>query len=185
MANISENKAVLLAGAAWFTIKFVSGYFLSFEETITVGVLTNLFIILTLSVIFIRRHVKNVPAAESNWIADVRAAARPVLKYAFLGGLLIGFYNYVIAKETLQLKEAEFRQGLHQQYANQEAYKKLQDENPTFQNLSAEEAEKRALENYEKFNSPYLQITMSLFALVISGLFYSTATALIWRKMMG
>lgn len=126
-----------------------------------------------------------MPKSESHVLDDIRATARPVLKYAVLVAVLIGVYNYVIAAEETAQHEQAFREQLHEQYSNIESYKAFQQANPAFMETPAAEAEASALESFEKFNHPFAQITISLLALVLAGILYSAVTAIVWRKFLG
>jgi hypothetical protein len=182
---MSENKLVLLCAGLWLLVKVVLKYTVPLDQNVMVGVLMNLFFILLIAVLSIRKHVIATPKSESHLLDDMRSTARPVLKYAVLAALLIGLYNYIIAAEETAQHEQAFREQLHEQYSNVESYKEFQLANPAFMDVPAEEAEASALESFEKFNHPFAQTTVSLMALVLAGLLYAGVTAVIWRKLLG
>lgn len=179
-----ENKLVLICGALWLITKTVLHNFISHEANVQAGVMLNLFLILLIAVFAIRQKVKGTRGKESHFLDDLKGVLRATSKYVLLSILCLAAFNYGIARQTTLNKETEYMRLIEEQYDNPENYAELQKDNFQLENVTAAEAKAQQIESFELFSKWYVQLTLSLLALMLAAILYSLLVSILWRRLM-
>ncbi|MDG1261356.1 MAG: hypothetical protein P8H59_01130 [Flavobacteriales bacterium] len=180
---MKENTLILICGALWLLTKTVLHNFVSMEINTVVGVMLNMLLILVIAIFTINKKVKGTPAGSSHYLDDLKAVLRATSKYVLLAIVCLGVFNYGIARESIiALQQARVDQ-IEQDYS-EENYKVLQETNITLQHMEREEAMTLAMDRIELFSKWYVQLTLSLIALLLAAILYSIIGSLLWRLML-
>ena len=180
---MKENTLILICGALWLLAKTVLHNFVSMETTTIAGVMLNMLFILIIAIFAINKQVKNTPAGDSHYLDDLKAVMRATSKYVLLAIVCLGLFNYVIARDSIiELQQARIEQ-IEQDYS-EENFKLQQETNLTLQHMDREEAMTLAKERIELFSKWYVQLTLSLIALLLAAILYSVIGSLLWRLML-
>lgn len=180
---MKENTLILICGALWLLVKTVLHNFVSMEINTVVGVMLNMLFILIIAIFAINKKVKETTAEGSHYLDDLKAVMRATSKYVLLAIVCLGVFNYGIARDSIiELQQARIQQ-IEQDYS-EENFKLQQETNLTLQHMDREEAMTIATERIELFSKWYVQLTLSLIALLLAAILYSVIGSLLWRLML-
>lgn len=144
----------------------------------------NLFFIVLIGVFTIRKKVREVPKSDSHIIDDIKTVAKATVKYVLWAVFLLALFNNVIAKQTVDLREAEIRASIVEQYDDEALYNEMIEANPTLAEIDKAEAKAKALDGFEMYTKWYVQITLALIGLMAAAVIYSILISILWRNLM-
>lgn len=115
---------------------------------------------------------------------DIRATAKSAVKYVLLATILIAAYYYVISPQEVEWRKQERVEMVQDALGSDEAFEDLKETQPELNDMDRQELLKKEMDNIEFIFSPFLQVTLSLIALVAAAIFYSILVTVLWRKLM-
>jgi hypothetical protein len=178
------NSLILICGGLWLSTKIILSNLVDPSTNVMVGVMINLFFVLIVAFFSIREAERKRTKAESNMLDDIKSTAKNTIKYVLLATFLIAAYYYVISPEEVDYRKSERTEMVMEALGTDEAFEELKQTQPELKNMKREELLQKELDNIEFIFSPFLQVTLSLIALLAAAIFYSILVTVLWRKLM-
>lgn len=178
------NILILVCGGLWLTTKVILRSMVEPSTNVMVGVLVNLFFVLLVALVSIRENSRRRSKADSNMLDDIRSTAKSAVKYVLLATVLIAAYYYVVSPQEVEYRKQERVEMVQDALGTDEAFQELAETQPELKDMDREELLKKEMDNIEFIFSPFLQVTLSLIALMAAAIFYSILVTVLWRKLM-
>lgn len=141
----------------WWTVRLSTRGALSFEDGISIGVMSHFGLIVLLTLWFGLQSI-----GPTSFIDRFRSVLKPAVLYAMLASGSTVLFHHVVCAEMTELRQLERERFIGQSLSDEDTYRELQAEDPGLADLPREVARQRAMDSLKFQFDPRWHFTAAL-----------------------
>ncbi len=167
----------------WLGARYTARQFMSVENAVSFGVLSNILLIVILIFLVVYYKYKTLAGERPSFFEDFKDCMKVAMKYVIGATAAIFIYYGFLTNDVQTIRDARIT-NFNESINTDAGLSNLKTENPQLKNSTREQLIQTNKENVERFVSTNVQVLMGLFALVVVSLIYSLLAVFFWRSIV-